>query len=106
MPTASVLQRRWNRWLIFGLSCVQVFTSAGIIFGWASLLVILKDAGVYASLCASGATLATCTRRDQALQLIFTFASSMNMIANLTSGLVMDRYGPRACKLLSHWHQR
>ena len=102
MASASVLQRRWNRWLIFILSCVQVFTSAGIIFGWASLLIILKDAGVYASLCSSGTTLASCTQRDQALQLIFTFASSMNMIANLTSGLVMDRYGPRACKLLSH----
>ena len=95
---------RTNRWVLLVLSAVQVFTSAGIIFGWASLVVVLKEAGVYASACGAGAGLAAdCTARSNRLQMIFTVASSANSVANLSSGLVMDRYGPRVCKLQSHF---
>ena len=92
---------RTNRWALLLLSSVQVFTSAGIIFGWASLVVVLKEAGVYADACGTAAA-SNCTARSNRLQMIFTVASSANSVANLSSGFVMDRYGPRVCKLQSH----
>ena len=50
---------RTNRWVLLILSSVQVFTSAGIIFGWASLVVVLKEAGVYADACSTATAAAS-----------------------------------------------
>eukprot|EP00937_MAST-01D_sp_MAST-1D-sp2_P002430 g2430.t1 len=111
MTVTKAQAPRFNRWLLITLNSVQVFTSGGVIFGWASLQQVLSASGVYASYCRGGGVGGNawhsdrppqCGARDTQLQMIFTVASSANMVANLLSGLVMDRWGPRVCKLFSH----
>ena len=41
----------WRKWLIGGWAFLECLLFSGIIYGWGSLVFVLKDEGIYAYLC-------------------------------------------------------
>ena len=81
----------------------------GLVFGWSSLVFLLKQEGVYSHLCHSAGTNRTnttedavpsCSAQDQTLQLAFTIASSAIPFVNFFIGNAFDRYGVRKTRLM------
>lgn len=96
MKTASSssnepLSLRYRVALAF-LACLQNSLVGGLLYGWASVIPLLtadqSDGG-------AGLSLAETTQ-------IFSWASSVGMIATLILGWVLDRFGPRLCSVVSH----
>lgn len=97
------------------LACLQAFLASGIFYGWSSLYVLFLERGVYSELCDTDQTphhtsndsggqqtnVSTsdvdpiCVAQKSALQLIYTVASSVNLIMQLPWGYLLDRMGPR-----------
>lgn len=66
-------------WSIVGVT--QTLLTAGIVFGWASLLPVLREEGVdYA---------------PGEFSRIFTFGAVGNYVSTLAFGLILDHYGPK-----------
>lgn len=66
-------------WSIIGVT--QTLLTAGIVFGWASLLPVLRDEGIdYA---------------PEEFSRIFTCGAVGNYVSTLIFGLILDHYGPR-----------
>jgi MFS family permease len=66
-------------WSFIGV--IQTLFTAGIVFGWASLLPVLRDEGVdYA---------------PEEFSRIFTCGAVGNYVSTLAFGLILDHYGPR-----------
>ncbi|KAM6115243.1 equilibrative nucleobase transporter 1 [Pterocles gutturalis] len=89
--------------LVSGLLECGVF--CGVIFGWASLVFVLKDMGYFGDLChlpGSNDTLHSgCSRQDEQFSLVFTIASFMNNFVTFPLGIVFDRFGTTAARLLA-----
>ena len=75
------------------LACVQNLLFAGLIFGWAAISSTL----LVTPLSRGGAGLDRDFVRD-----IFVVASSINFLAPLSLGVVLDFAGPKVCSTLSH----
>jgi len=70
--------------------CLQNFMMGGVVFGWATIsstLLVDEDRGVGLS--------------DRLVHRMFVMASSANMCSPLALGLILDRFGPRACSVTS-----
>ena len=104
----------------FGMCETLLF--AGIVFGWASLVYILKQEGYYSHLCItsnstndpsvtdlpfqdsvteSGHYFHSCPEQDAQLQLVFTVATFSYEFLLLPLGLLMDKLGTLFMRLLS-----
>uniref|UniRef100_A0A8C3N6Z0 Uncharacterized protein n=1 Tax=Geospiza parvula TaxID=87175 RepID=A0A8C3N6Z0_GEOPR len=86
----------------------------GIIFGWASLVFVLKDLGYFEGLCQPSATPgpnltlgSDCSGQDEQFSLVFTIGSFMNNFMTFPMGVVFDRFGTTAAAphrhLPLHW---
>ena len=75
--------------------------AAGIIYGWQSLLDILKREGVFAADCPH-APAEWCPAADVKFNEIFTAGSFGALGGGLVFGIVLDHYGPRLCCVLGH----
>uniref|UniRef100_A0A3Q2YUB8 Solute carrier family 43 member 3b n=2 Tax=Hippocampus comes TaxID=109280 RepID=A0A3Q2YUB8_HIPCM len=64
---------------------------AGIIFGWASLVFLLKSRGFFGSFCVN--TTNNCRGQDEQFSLVFTIASFMNNFLTFLNGVIFDRFG-------------
>jgi MFS family permease len=84
-PRHVILKRRPVFWAITGIA--QTLMSAGIIFGWASLLPVLKEEGVHAS--------------AETFSQIFTYGAVGNYISTLFFGFILDHQGPRRTGILA-----
>ncbi|NWT14151.1 S43A3 protein, partial [Vireo altiloquus] len=80
----------------------------GIIFGWASLVFVLKDLGYFEGLCQPSATPgpnltlgSDCSRQDEQFSLVFTIGSFMNNFMTFPMGVVFDRFGTMAARLVA-----
>ncbi|XP_070684313.1 solute carrier family 43 member 3a [Pempheris klunzingeri] len=79
---------------------------AGVVFGFASLVFVLKEDGYFSELCVSAPstngtlTKADCSRQDEQFSLVFTIASFLNNFLNLASGYLFDRFGTMVTRLL------
>ncbi|NXB39477.1 S43A3 protein, partial [Eulacestoma nigropectus] len=80
----------------------------GIIFGWASLVFVLKDLGYFEGLCQPSATPgpnltqgSDCSRQDEQFSLVFTIGSFMNNFMTFPMGVVFDRFGTTAARLIA-----
>ncbi|KAI3352774.1 hypothetical protein L3Q82_019351 [Scortum barcoo] len=77
---------------------------AGVVFGFASLVFVLKEDGYFDQLCVpvSNGTVATkdCSRQDEQFSLVFTIASFLNNFLNLVNGYLFDRFGTMVTRLL------
>uniref|UniRef100_A0A8C3CH55 Solute carrier family 43 member 3 n=1 Tax=Cairina moschata TaxID=8855 RepID=A0A8C3CH55_CAIMO len=83
----------------------------GIIFGWASLVYVLKDLKYFGELCQNSPspspspspnrTLSDCSRQDEQFSLVFTIGSFMNNFMTLPMGYVFDRFGTAVARLIA-----
>ncbi|NXA02797.1 S43A3 protein, partial [Nesospiza acunhae] len=80
----------------------------GIIFGWASLVFVLKDLGYFEGLCQPSATASPnltlgsdCSGQDEQFSLVFTIGSFMNNFMTFPMGVVFDRFGTTAARLIA-----
>ncbi|NWW31697.1 S43A3 protein, partial [Panurus biarmicus] len=80
----------------------------GIIFGWASLVFVLKDLGYFEGLCQPSATPSPnltlgsdCSRQDEQFSLVFTIGSFMNNFMTFPMGVIFDRFGTTAARLIA-----
>uniref|UniRef100_A0A8C3UQJ7 Solute carrier family 43 member 3 n=1 Tax=Catharus ustulatus TaxID=91951 RepID=A0A8C3UQJ7_CATUS len=80
----------------------------GIIFGWASLVFVLKDLGYFKELCQPSATPSPnltlgsdCSGQDEQFSLVFTIGSFMNNFMTFLMGVVFDRFGTTAARLIA-----
>lgn len=76
------------------LGCLQNSCFAGILFGWASI-----DRTLLAASSENGGANLTLQETTR----IFSLSSSVAMISTLVmGGLILDKYGPRVCSMISH----
>ncbi|XP_050192587.1 equilibrative nucleobase transporter 1 isoform X3 [Myiozetetes cayanensis] len=77
----------------------------GIIFGWASLVFVLKELGYFRWLCQPSPTNHTqgldCSAQDEQFSLVFTIGSFMNNFMTFPMGVVFDRFGTLAARLIA-----
>ncbi|XP_075357800.1 equilibrative nucleobase transporter 1 isoform X2 [Mycteria americana] len=80
----------------------------GVIFGWASLVFVLKDLGYFEDLCQPTATpspnrtlLPDCSRQDEQFSLVFTIGSFMNNFMTFPMGFIFDRFGTTVARLIA-----
>uniref|UniRef100_UPI0037E9A25A equilibrative nucleobase transporter 1-like n=1 Tax=Semicossyphus pulcher TaxID=241346 RepID=UPI0037E9A25A len=91
---------RYRLTLVSGI--LECLCFAGLVFGFTSLVFVLKKDGYFSALCVSGTgTNSTdCSRQDEQFSLIFTIASFLNNFVNLIIGYVFDRFGTLVTRLL------
>ncbi|KAM6388746.1 equilibrative nucleobase transporter 1 [Rhynochetos jubatus] len=80
----------------------------GLVFGWASLVFVLRGQGYFGDLCPPptgpqpNRTLApACSRQDEQLSLVFTVASFLNNFMTFPLGFVFDRFGTTVARLIA-----
>ncbi|KAM9377554.1 equilibrative nucleobase transporter 1-like isoform 1-T2 [Pholidichthys leucotaenia] len=92
-----------RRWLTFATGLVECLCFAGAIFGWASLVFVLKEDGYFISLCdnstATNGTQTGCREQDSQFSVIFTIASFMNNFLTLPTGYLYDTCGTTVARL-------
>ncbi|KAK5899963.1 hypothetical protein CesoFtcFv8_009381 [Champsocephalus esox] len=80
---------------------------AGVVFGFASLVFVLKEDGYFSHLCVSvpgtngTKTTTDCTMQDEQFSLVFTVASFLNNFMTLINGYLFDRFGTMVTRLLA-----
>ncbi|XP_048052824.1 solute carrier family 43 member 3a isoform X2 [Megalobrama amblycephala] len=95
---------RYKLTLATGL--LECLCFAGVVFGWASLVFVLKTDGYFSDLCinvtdASGELGSDCSLQDENFSLVFTVASFMNNFLTLPNGFVYDHFGTMATRFLA-----
>ncbi|XP_076583456.1 solute carrier family 43 member 3a [Chaetodon auriga] len=76
---------------------------AGVVFGFASLVFVLKEDGYFSQLCVSANDTQIspgCKRQDEQFSLVFTIASFLNNFLVLINGYLFDRFGTMVTRLL------
>ncbi|XP_031425649.1 solute carrier family 43 member 3b [Clupea harengus] len=96
---------RVRSWLTFASGLFECLCFAGAVFGWASLVFVLKSDGYFSELCvnttsSNGTYTTDCSEQDEKLSLIFTIASFMNNFLTLPNGFLFDRFGTMVTRLL------
>ena len=120
----------WKRWILLVWAFIEIVLFSGIVFGWGSLVFVLKDEGIYADLCLNGAvkdnntgsnslyddstsasTSATevntqepsdnvCKPQDENMALCFTIASALFCVAAPFIGHISYKFGTRIYRLI------
>lgn len=82
---------------------------SGVVFGWANMVLILKDEGYFSDLCGSvngtkkqsmnGEHLNECKGQNDRLSLAFTIAVFSFNVAGFIGGVILDHYGTRVTRL-------
>lgn len=93
-----------RRWLTFATGLVECLGFAGAVFGWASLVFVLKSEGYFSSLCVNttgvnGTQSLDCSGQDEQFSLVFTIASFMNNFLTLPNGFLFDHFGTMVARL-------
>ncbi|XP_036373237.1 solute carrier family 43 member 3-like [Megalops cyprinoides] len=96
---------RVRSWLTLASGLVECLCFAGVVFGWASLVFVLKTEGYFSSSCVStnraNETGTDCSGQDEQFSLVFTIASFMNNFLTLPNGFLYDRFGTMAARILA-----
>lgn len=95
-----------RRWLTLVTGLLECLCFAGAVFGWASLVFVLKTDGYFSYLCINstehnGTVIKDCSGQDEQFSLIFTIASFMNNFLLLPNGFLFDRFGTMVARLLA-----
>ncbi|KAJ8247728.1 hypothetical protein GJAV_G00249620 [Gymnothorax javanicus] len=95
-----------RRWLTLVSGLVECLCFAGVIFGWASLVFVLKADGYFSDLCLNATSVNNsvpidCSRLDEQFSLVFTVASFLNNFLMLANGFIFDRFGTTATRILA-----
>ncbi|XP_013873956.1 solute carrier family 43 member 3a [Austrofundulus limnaeus] len=87
-------------WLTLVSGMLECLCFAGVVFGYASLVFVLKDDGYFSELCVSNITETDCRGQDEQFSLVFTIASFLNNFLSLVNGFLFDRFGTLVTRLL------
>ncbi|KAJ8342081.1 hypothetical protein SKAU_G00320090 [Synaphobranchus kaupii] len=95
-----------RRWLTLVSGLVECLCFAGVVFGWASLVFILKTDGYFSDFClnttgANSTVFTDCSGQDEEFSLVFTIASFLNNFLMLANGFLFDRFGTMAARILA-----
>ncbi|KAJ3587307.1 hypothetical protein NHX12_010905 [Muraenolepis orangiensis] len=95
-----------RRWLTLATGLVECLCFAGAVFGWASLVFVLKAEGYFSSLCVNttdvnGTQVLDCSEQDEQLSLVFTVSSFMNNFLTLPNGILFDYFGTTVARLFA-----
>ncbi|CAN9515005.1 unnamed protein product [Ophioblennius macclurei] len=93
-----------KRYFTFATGLVECLCFAGAVFGWASLVFVLKEDGYFHSLCVNttgvnSTQILDCSRQDEQFSLVFTIASFMNNFMTMPNGFIFDHYGTLVARL-------
>ncbi|KAL0974193.1 hypothetical protein UPYG_G00216950 [Umbra pygmaea] len=93
-----------RRWFTLVTGLLECLCFAGAVFGWASLVFVLKTEGYFSSLCVNatkvdGTEFIDCSGQDEQFALIFTIASFMNNFLLLPNGFLFDHFGTLVSRL-------
>ncbi|XP_059202487.1 equilibrative nucleobase transporter 1-like [Centropristis striata] len=91
--------------LTFATGLVECLCFAGALFGWASLVFVLKKEDYFSSECintttANGTDL-DCSGQDEQFSLVFTIASFLCIFMTLPSGFFFDWFGTAVSRLIA-----
>ncbi|XP_034382353.1 solute carrier family 43 member 3a [Cyclopterus lumpus] len=106
MQRYDLLGTRLRYRLTLASGILECLCFAGVVFGYASLVFVLKKDGYFSQLCVSipvtnsTLTSADCSKQDEQFSLVFTIASFLNNFLNLVNGYVFDRFGTMVTRLL------
>uniref|UniRef100_A0A6Q2Z9P6 Solute carrier family 43 member 3 n=1 Tax=Esox lucius TaxID=8010 RepID=A0A6Q2Z9P6_ESOLU len=94
-----------RRWFTLVTGLLECLCFAGAVFGWASLVFVLKTEGYFSNLCVNatridGTEFTDCSGQDEQFSLIFTIASFMNNVLLLPNGFLFDHFGTMVARLL------
>lgn len=97
-------QSRVRSWLTFATGLLECLCFAGAVFGWASLVFVLKTDGYFSQLCTNttsinGTSVTDCSAQDEQFSLVFTIASFMNNFLTLPNGFLFDHFGTTVTRL-------
>ncbi|XP_044154312.1 solute carrier family 43 member 3 isoform X2 [Bufo gargarizans] len=90
--------------LITGL--IECICFAGVTFGWASLVFVLKKENYFNDLCPDTKNQSTnatggCPSQDEHFSLIFTVAAFMNSAMTFPGGYIFDRFGTAVTRFIA-----
>uniref|UniRef100_H3D477 Solute carrier family 43 member 3a n=1 Tax=Tetraodon nigroviridis TaxID=99883 RepID=H3D477_TETNG len=94
-------------WLTLLSGMLECLCFAGAVFGFASLVFVLKAEGYFSQLCSgpagsnSSRNGTDCREQDEQFSLVFTIASFLNNFLCLLNGYLFDRFGTMATRLLA-----
>uniref|UniRef100_A0A8B9K6X4 Solute carrier family 43 member 3b n=1 Tax=Astyanax mexicanus TaxID=7994 RepID=A0A8B9K6X4_ASTMX len=95
---------RVRYWLTLVSGLVECLCFAGAVFGWASLVFVLKSDGYFSYLCVNktvnGTITEDCSGQDEQFSIIFTVASFMNNFFTLPNGFLFDHCGTTVTRLV------
>lgn len=91
-----------HRYLILLWSALELLLFSAIIYGWAALVIVLKQEDFFHDLCqAKHQRNSTCIEQDERLNLVFLSGVISFSATGVVSGAFLDRFGPRKTRLLS-----
>uniref|UniRef100_A0A3Q0RCX1 Solute carrier family 43 member 3b n=1 Tax=Amphilophus citrinellus TaxID=61819 RepID=A0A3Q0RCX1_AMPCI len=98
-----------QRCLTFATGLVECLCFAGAVFGWASLVFVLKEEGYFSSLCVNttgvnDTHILDCSEQDEQFSLVFTIASFLNNFLTLPNGFLFDQFGTTVTRLYGIWY--
>uniref|UniRef100_A0A3P9KWM2 Solute carrier family 43 member 3a n=1 Tax=Oryzias latipes TaxID=8090 RepID=A0A3P9KWM2_ORYLA len=102
-----VIGSKLRFWLTLLSGMLECLCFAGVVFGFASLVFVLKEDGYFSELCISNLQinsslpLTDCTSQDEQFSLVFTIASFLNNFLSLVNGFLFDRFGTFMTRLLA-----
>ncbi|XP_020501460.1 solute carrier family 43 member 3b [Labrus bergylta] len=93
-----------KRGLTFATGLLECLCFAGAVFGWASLVFVLKTDGYFSYLCTNttgvnATQVLDCSGQDEQFSLVFTIASFMNNFLTLPNGFLFDRFGTTVARI-------
>lgn len=88
-----------RRWALVALSCVEVLTATGIMFGWSALSLALRREGVYDELCAEGES--GCDAQILRLAAVYAAGATTIPLSGMAWGPLLDAKGAKTARLLS-----
>ncbi|XP_074504868.1 equilibrative nucleobase transporter 1-like [Sebastes fasciatus] len=93
-----------RRYVTFATGLVECLCFAGAVFGWASLVFVLKTEGYFSSLCVNTTgvnetQVLDCSGQDEQFSLVFTITSFMFNFLTLPNGFLFDRFGTTVARL-------
>uniref|UniRef100_A0A8C8DKM3 Solute carrier family 43 member 3a n=1 Tax=Oryzias sinensis TaxID=183150 RepID=A0A8C8DKM3_9TELE len=96
-------------WLTLVSGMLECLCFAGVVFGFASLVFVLKEDGFFSELCISNLEINSIFHKqftlldvqDEQFSLVFTIASFLNNLLSLVNGFLFDRFGTFMTRLLA-----
>ena len=89
---------------------LENFLFSGLVFGWSSLVFVLKKEGIFSHLCrgnnqtnSSIESIVGCKEQDEVLNLSYTISSVVPPSLSIVLGLIYDRCGLRFSRLTGGW---